>query len=70
MPDSTDQFGPRFREPKKSNKTCLIVGLIVGGVVGIVLLCGGCGVGMYYFGARQIARLSESPLFGTVPYAR
>jgi hypothetical protein len=55
MRDSDDQFGPRFRKEEKSNKTCLIVGLILGGIVGVVLLCGGCGIGMYYFGVRQIA---------------
>ena len=55
MRDADDQFGPRFQKEEKSNKTCLTVGLILGGIVGVVLLCGGCGVGMYFFGTGQLA---------------
>lgn len=41
MRDTDDDFGPQFREPKTSNKTCLVLSIVFGVIGGGFLLCGG-----------------------------
>lgn len=57
----SDTLMPEPPQPEKSNKTCLILGLIFGGLGGFVLVCGGCCVfGMFQFsGILEEAARSE-----------
>jgi hypothetical protein len=41
-------------EERKSN-SCLVIGLIIGGLTGVTLLCGGCCIGSFYFRANSVA---------------
>lgn len=54
MRQADDAFTIRYEEPEEKNRTCLIVGLIVGGVVGAALVCGGCCAGLGYWGFNRI----------------
>lgn len=62
MSYADESFSPRAREPEKSSSTCLILGLIFGGVGAFVLLCGGCCVGVVMFGLDQIGSEIERDL--------
>ncbi len=62
MSYADESFSPRAREPEKSSSTCLILGLIFGGVGAFVLLCGGCCVGVVFFGLDQIGGEIEQDL--------
>lgn len=67
MSFSDDVISPRAREPEKSSSTCLILGLVFGGLGGLVLLCGGCCFGFMWFGFGEIERqvraeLAENPV--------
>lgn len=54
MRQADDAFTIRYEEPEEKNRTCLIVGLIVGGAVVVALLCGGCCAGFGYWGFNRI----------------
>ena len=62
-----DAFARRTAEPEKSNKTCLILGLIGGGFVALMLLCGGCcffgmQVGFDELETQVVSDLSGNPV--------
>lgn len=51
---------PAAEERKSSS--CLVIGLIVGGLAGVFLLCGGCCIGSFYFRASSVAADVETDL--------
>ena len=64
MSQSDESFSPRAREPEKSSSTCLILGMVFGGVGAAVLLCGGCCVGLVFVGLNQIGSEVQADLAG------
>ena len=62
MSMSPDPMMPAPSQPEKSGKTCLILGLIFGGLGAVLLLCGGCCVfGMFQF-SGQLGEMAEAEL--------
>lgn len=43
------------RSAERNPSSCLVMGLIGGGLLGVTLLCGGCCVGMFYFRGAAVA---------------
>lgn len=57
-----EAFSPRAREPEKSSSTCLVLGLVFGGVGSVVLLCGGCCVGAIFIFLNQVEQGARQDL--------
>lgn len=58
---------PRPAEEESGNKTCLVFGLVFGGIGVVVLLCGGCCFGIFYFPLQRVsddiqADLGDNPV--------
>ncbi len=50
-----DDISRSGTDGKGENKSCLIMGIIIGSVGGVILLCGGCCFGFFYFRASSVA---------------
>lgn len=50
-----DDLGRPKSGEEGGSRSCLMMGIIVGGVGGFVLVCGGCCIGSFYFRANSIA---------------
>ena len=57
-----DDFGRTTVGEESGNKSCLVMGIIFGGLGGAMLLCGGCCFGSFYFRMNSVAGDIESDL--------
>ena len=58
-----DDYSRKAAGEESGNKTCLVMGIIFGGL-GVLLLCGGCCFGMFYFRMDSVADDIEADLRG------
>lgn len=57
-----DDTGRTSAGERSGNRTCLVIGMVGGGLGSLFLLCGGCCFGMYYFQTASVAEDIQSDL--------